>query len=80
MATHDGLPEIFADGVISVAIVNGVVRLAWGRTVGEKDVAAVGHTFIPVMQIEGVLQALSDVASQLQRSMAAAQAGGAPRT
>lgn len=69
--------EIFADGVNSIAISNGVARLELVQlrrnTVGEAKLVPqpVGTLFLPVAGLQQMLQQLNEAARRLQEQQAA---------
>jgi hypothetical protein len=71
------MTEIFADGVDSIAISNGVARLELVQlrrnTVGETKLVpqAVGTLFLPLAGLQQMLQQLSETARRVQDQQAA---------
>ena len=71
------MTEIFADGVNSIAISNGVARLELVQlrrnTVGEAKLVPqpVGTLFLPVSGLQQMLQQLSETAKRIQEQKTA---------
>jgi len=73
-------PVIFTDGVISVSLANGVVRVTLGSLDAENKLEPAGTLVIPVNQLSGTVQNLANATNGLMAKAreAQAKAGGAP--
>jgi hypothetical protein len=73
-------PVIFTDGVISVSLANGVVRITLGSLDAENKLEPAGTLVIPVNQLSGTVQNLANATNGLiaKAREAQAKAGAAP--
>jgi hypothetical protein len=73
-------PVIFTDGVISVSLANGVVRITLGSLDAENKLEPAGTLVIPVNQLSGTVQNLANATNGLMAKAreAQAKAGAAP--
>jgi hypothetical protein len=73
-------PVIFTDGIISVSLANGVVRITLGSLDAENKLEPAGTLVIPVNQLSGTVQNLANATNGLiaKAREAQAKAGAAP--
>lgn len=73
-------PVIFTDGIISVSLANGVVRVTLGSLDAENKLEPAGTLVIPVNQLGGTVQNLANATNGLiaKAREAQAKAGAAP--
>lgn len=73
-------PIIFTDGIISVSLANGVVRITLGSLDAENKLEPAGTLVIPVNQLSGTVQNLANATNGLiaKAREAQAKAGAAP--
>jgi hypothetical protein len=73
-------PVIFTDGIISVSLANGVVRITLGSLDAENKLEPAGTLVIPVNQLGGTVQNLANATNGLiaKAREAQAKAGAAP--
>jgi hypothetical protein len=67
-------PVIFTDGVISVSLANGVVRITLGSLDAENKLEPAGTLVIPVNQLSGTVQNLANATNGLMAKAREAQA------
>jgi len=67
-------PVIFADGIISVSLANGVVRITLGSLDAENKLEPAGTLVIPVNQLSGTVQNLANATNGLIAKAREAQA------
>jgi hypothetical protein len=67
-------PVIFTDGVISVSLANGVVRVTLGSLDAENKLEPAGTLVIPVNQLSGTVQNLANATNGLMAKAREAQA------
>jgi hypothetical protein len=73
-------PVIFTDGIISVSLANGVVRITLGSLDAENKLEPAGTLVVPVNQLSGTVQNLANATNGLiaKAREAQAKAGAAP--
>ena len=67
-------PVIFTDGVISVSLANGVVRITLGSLDAENKLEPAGTLVVPVNQLSGTVQNLANATNGLMAKAREAQA------
>jgi hypothetical protein len=67
-------PVIFTDGIISVSLANGVVRITLGSLDAENKLEPAGTLVIPVNQLSGTVQNLANATNGLMAKAREAQA------
>ena len=67
-------PVIFSDGIISVSLANGVVRITLGSLDAENKLTPAGTLVIPINQLSGTVQNLANATNGLIAKAREAQA------
>ncbi len=67
-------PVIFTDGIISVSLANGVVRITLGSLDAENKLEPAGTLVVPVNQLSGTVQNLANATNGLMAKAREAQA------
>ena len=67
-------PVIFTDGIISVSLANGVVRITLGSLDAENKLEPAGTLVVPVNQLSGTVQNLANATNGLIAKAREAQA------
>ncbi len=74
------LPTLFCDGIIEANVTHGVVRITLGQVMGDGKAVACGQLILPLAQIAGTANAMTNLVKQVQeRIQEAAKAQAAPQ-
>ena len=68
------LPTLFCDGIIEANVTHGVVRITLGQVMGDGKAVPCGQLILPLAQIAGTANAMTNLVKQVQERIQEASA------